>query len=125
MWTLLLFTYGCLAYADVSKPATIYIRVSDKPINLTSPRFPTDIYPPNLNTHYNITVNNYTLKLTIISQISNLDAATTSRSSNLTVPYIPFAASYPPFHHFTSHLDICFRFSYRRKRKFSRVPINP
>ena len=46
----------------------IYIRVSDKPINLTSPRFPTDMYPPNVNTHYNITVSpNYALKLTIVS----------------------------------------------------------
>ena len=46
----------------------MYIRVSDKPINLTSPRFPTDMYPPNVNTHYNITVSpNYALKLTIVS----------------------------------------------------------
>ena len=65
----LLFALGYPAYADVPNPALIHIPVSDKPINLTSPGFPTDMYPPNLRTHYDIIAapDYYTLKLTIVS----------------------------------------------------------
>ena len=113
MWTLLLFTYECLAYADVSRPATIYIHVSDKPINLTSPRFPTEMYPPNINTHYNITVSpNYALKLTIVSLNLEPRCCDYFQIIELNRPIYTFRGILPslsPFYFTSRHLLFVFR----------------
>ena len=69
MWIFLLFALGYTVHANVPDPTLIHIKVGNQPINLTSPGFPTHIYPSNLNTRFDITVepNYYTPKLTIVS----------------------------------------------------------
>ena len=54
MWIFLLLTLGHFAYANVPNPILTYIKVGNQPVNLTSPGYPTNTYPSNLNRHYEI-----------------------------------------------------------------------
>ena len=113
MWILLLLIHGYLIHADVPNRTTVYIRISDKPINFTSPHFPADMCPPNLNTLYNITVfPGYTLKLTIVSLDLEPVCCDYLQIVEFNRPIYTFRGTLPslsPFYFTSRHLLFIFR----------------